>query len=119
MNFLKFAKPTLLVLFVFEIASLLILVHIYNEFVSNPQNYTSVAVLNRQAKKINKNAGLSLPEEEENILPKKFLIKDVPFSVQSPDSKWDDVGEESCEEASMIIVDYFWKKKPLDRKIHA
>ncbi len=48
---LRFAKPTLLVLLVLEIGSLFVLLHIYNQFVSNPKNYMSTAVYDRQAKK--------------------------------------------------------------------
>ena len=48
---LTIVKPTLLVVIVLEIMSLFFLLYIYDQFVSNPQNYTSTAVVNRQAKK--------------------------------------------------------------------
>lgn len=112
----------LLSIIVVEIITVFVLLHIYNKFVSDPKNFTSVAVVSQQSKKTNQlekinqeSAGQSV--KNINSLPKKFLIENVPFSIQSPDSLWDEVGEESCEEASMIIVDHFWKKKPLDRKI--
>jgi len=54
----RFIKPTLLAVIVLEIISLFALLHIYDEFVSNPQNYTSVSVINRQARKNNSNLDL-------------------------------------------------------------
>jgi hypothetical protein len=51
-------KPALLAVIVLEIISLFYLLHIYNKFVSNPQNFTSTAVINRQTKNINKNLDL-------------------------------------------------------------
>ncbi|MFH0852731.1 MAG: C39 family peptidase [bacterium] len=112
----KFIKPTLLALAVVEIFFVLFLLYIYDKFVSDPQNYTSSVAVVRQAKKAGANI---LPDisETKTGLPKSFLIENVPFSVQSPDSLWDEYGEESCEEMSEIIVDHFWTKKALDRKI--
>ena len=115
---LRLIKPTLLAVIVLEIASIFLLLRIYDKFVSDPKNYTSVAVLNRQAKKTNRTI-VDLAGEDSFLepLPNKFLIEGVPFTVQSPDSKWDEYGEESCEEMSEIIVDRYFKKLPLDRKI--
>ena len=47
---LTIIKPTLLAVIVLEIISLFYLLHIYDKFVSDPKNYTSTAVINRQAK---------------------------------------------------------------------
>ncbi len=125
---LKFIKPTLLAVIVLEIASIFFMLHMYNKIVTDPKNYYSPAVISQRAKKINphtfQGVGVNpalegLIEEEKSLqpLPKKFLISGVPFTVQSPDSKWDEYGEESCEEMSEIIVDRYWRKLPLDRKI--
>ena len=46
-------KPALLAVIALEIMSLFYLLHIYDKFVSDPQNYTSTAVINRQTKGIN------------------------------------------------------------------
>jgi hypothetical protein len=51
-------KPALLAVIALEIMSLFFLLHIYDKFVSDPQNYTSTAVINRQTKNINKNLDL-------------------------------------------------------------
>jgi hypothetical protein len=54
---------------------------------------------------------------EENKIPEIFLIQNVPFTSQSPYAKWDDVHEESCEEASLVMLEYFKKGKELNKKI--
>lgn len=41
------------------------------------------------------------------------VLLDVPFAPQSPYALWDERDEESCEEASLIIVHYYLKKKDL------
>ncbi|MDD4995352.1 MAG: C39 family peptidase [Patescibacteria group bacterium] len=41
-------------------------------------------------------------------LPDEFNL-DVPFTSQAPLKEWDETHEESCEEASVIMVDYFYK----------
>ncbi len=40
------------------------------------------------------------------ILPNK-VIYDVPFTTQSPFAKWDELHEEACEEASLIMLKYY------------
>ena len=70
---LKFIKPTLLAVVVLEIMSLFFLLHIYDEFVSDPQNYTSVAVVSRQARKNKSN--LNLDELMGSSTPSKLPAK--------------------------------------------
>lgn len=43
-------------------------------------------------------------------LPAEFNL-DVPFTSQSPHKEWDEVHEEACEEASAVMVDYFYQNK--------
>ncbi|MEI6587377.1 MAG: C39 family peptidase [Candidatus Moraniibacteriota bacterium] len=50
--------------------------------------------------------------EGKKNLPTKMLI-DVPFTSQAPLSKWDAYHEEACEEASLLMVEYFLKNKKL------
>lgn len=52
----------------------------------------------------------------EEKIPDKFLI-DVPFTSQAPFAKWDELHEESCEEASIVMVKYFLDKKNLSTQI--
>ncbi|MCX6761470.1 MAG: C39 family peptidase [Candidatus Moranbacteria bacterium] len=42
----------------------------------------------------------------------KILI-DVPFTSQAPFGKWDAYHEEACEEASLVMLDYFLQNKKL------
>jgi uncharacterized protein YvpB len=50
----------------------------------------------------------TLPENK--ILPEKILLK-VPFMSQAPFQKWDALHEDSCEEASLIMLADFIQKK--------
>lgn len=45
-------------------------------------------------------------------IPAKVLIS-VPFTSQAPFGKWDIYHEEACEEASLIMVEYFLQNKKL------
>ena len=57
-------------------------------------------------------AGLN-PETSTQILPVKediptsFLITNFPFQTQAPQSNWDGLHEEACEEASVTLVNYY------------
>ncbi|MEK7569949.1 MAG: C39 family peptidase [Patescibacteria group bacterium] len=42
-------------------------------------------------------------------LPKEFNLS-VPFVLQAPTANWDDVHNETCEEAAVLTVHYFWTK---------
>lgn len=58
-----------------------------------------------------------LPKEEEadSILSPKVKI-DVPFYVQSPFAKWDDLHNEACEEASLIMAESWIKNEVLEKQ---
>ncbi len=47
------------------------------------------------------------PTIKETTIPKQMLIKNVPFTSQAPYGKWDEVHEETCEEAAVLIVDKY------------
>lgn len=49
-------------------------------------------------------------------IPPRILIA-VPFTTQAPFSVWDQYHEETCEEASLLMVQYFLQKKPLTKEI--
>lgn len=53
--------------------------------------------------------------DEKNI-PDKILIP-TPFTSQAPFAKWDELHEEACEEASLIMLKYYLDKKPLTPEI--
>lgn len=50
-------------------------------------------------------------------LPKSFLIKNFPFQTQAPFANWDEIHDEACEEASIILVNYFLNQKDLSKEI--
>ncbi len=41
------------------------------------------------------------------------ILLEVPFAPQSPYAVWDERDEESCEEASLVIIHYYLQKKDL------
>lgn len=49
---------------------------------------------------------IAQPTETEVVIKNKYSL-DVPFIVQAPFANWDARHEESCEEASLIMVKYF------------
>lgn len=56
-----------------------------------------------------------VPEEsviQEVTLPTSAYLE-VPFTVQAPDGNWDNPFQEACEEASVIMVDYFLRGSTL------
>ncbi|MDO9231090.1 MAG: VanZ family protein [bacterium] len=52
----------------------------------------------------------------EEKIPDKILVK-VPFTTQAPFSKWDEIHEEACEEASIVMLEYYFTGKKLTREI--
>ncbi len=49
-------------------------------------------------------------------LAEKISIE-VPFTTQAPLGRWDALHEESCEEASLVMLEYYLNKKELTSKI--
>lgn len=47
-------------------------------------------------------------------LPDSYLIKNFPFKSQAPFANWDELHDEACEEAALILVDYYLNHKSLD-----
>jgi len=83
----------------------------------NIENNTVVAPEDNRA------ATNKIVADEQNIasnttpeIPNKILI-DVPFISQAPFANWDIIHEESCEEASLIMVKYFLDGKKLTPQI--
>jgi len=51
-------------------------------------------------------------KNEENELPAEFNLA-VPFTSQAPFANWDAVHEDACEEASIIMLDAFYRGRTL------
>lgn len=49
--------------------------------------------------------------------PLSFYIANVPFVPQAPFAVWDHLHDEACEEASLILVEYYLTKQPLNAEI--
>lgn len=76
-----------------------------------------------------KNFGLDLikekppePIEYQNVdesrdaprrVPTDSINLDIPFTPQAPLADWDETFKEACEEASVLMVDYYYKNKTL------
>ncbi len=56
---------------------------------------------------VNKNTN---SEPDPVVLPDEINL-DVPFTTQAPHSNWDEVHEETCEEASALNVHYYYQGK--------
>jgi hypothetical protein len=63
-------------------------------------------------KSLVKNAAEKLPVD---ILPEEINIA-IPFTSQAPFAVWDHLHDEACEEASLIMLDAFYKNKKLLNK---
>lgn len=78
-----------------------------------PENENQLIINNQVEEKINN-------EEEKNqeieTTEDSFALK-LPFTSQAPYAVWDELHNEACEEASLIIVDAFLKNKTLSPQI--
>ncbi|MCX6765795.1 MAG: C39 family peptidase [Candidatus Moranbacteria bacterium] len=54
--------------------------------------------------------------KEEKTLPEKIFIK-VPFTSQAPFAVWDIRHEEACEEASLLMLAYYFQGEKLNKEI--
>jgi hypothetical protein len=53
---------------------------------------------------------------ETEVLPLKAKINQVPFLVQAPLAVWDELYNEACEEAALIMAKYWQSEKKLDKE---
>jgi len=58
----------------------------------------------------------NIPAKNETKIPTSILIE-VPFTSQAPFAKWDAYHEEACEEASLIMLKYYFDGNKLTSKI--
>lgn len=68
------------------------------------------------SKKTLKVENKSQSKKDASVLPDKFQLE-VPFTSQAPFFVWDDLHEEACEEASLVMLKYFLDGKKLAPKI--
>lgn len=53
------------------------------------------------------------PAEDNFVLPSSHQISGVPFQSQAPFANWDQLHDEACEEASVVIVQYYNSRQSL------
>jgi len=80
----------------------------YSKFTSN-QWYTKFASFKEQARVSEFDP---LHENTEIILPDEVQLA-LPFQPQAPYGQWIPPYDEACEEASLIMIDYYFKNKSL------
>jgi len=69
-----------------------------------------------QAPAAPKPAPAAEPAKQTAQIPDSFSLN-IAFAQQAPFGNWDAVHEETCEEASMIMVDKYLKRQPLSEQI--
>lgn len=52
------------------------------------------------------------PKPKEEVLPFEFNL-DIPFTSQAPFAIWDEVHEQTCEEAAILMVNRYFKKQKI------
>lgn len=52
-------------------------------------------------------------DSQSQEIPSSYLIKNFPFQSQAPFGDWDKLHDEACEEAAVILVQYWQKGKSL------
>ncbi|KKP78201.1 MAG: hypothetical protein A2271_04335 [Candidatus Moranbacteria bacterium RIFOXYA12_FULL_35_19] len=61
---------------------------------------------------IKENISVEVPKS----IPEKVLLK-IPFTTQAPFAKWDEIHEEACEEASIVMLQYYFSGNVLTKEI--
>lgn len=59
----------------------------------------------------NTNAAANVNAEPEVVIPATFNL-DVPFTSQAPFAVWDEIHEDTCEEAALLMVHRFYEGSP-------
>lgn len=110
----NYMKKLLLVMgLVLILASATILIYHQRNQIQNRIDQEKSTVVFSEPQKTNNTAP---PEKKDSIkqkLPDSALIK-MPFLVQAPFANWDTTHEEACEEASLIMVNYYLNKTAIN-----
>lgn len=75
---------------------------------------------NSEADSDSKKEEIKAPEEKPAVKPKALpdkILTGVPFTSQAPFAEWDELHEEACEEASLIMLKYYLDGKKLTPEI--
>ncbi|MFC1656609.1 C39 family peptidase [Patescibacteria group bacterium] len=95
------------------IVLILILILVWAIFRSPEENTKTTKNQQKDSRQTTKD---SRPEDEiETPIPESYDIK-VPFISQAPFGIWDELHDEACEEASILLVHYFYQGINLTRE---
>jgi len=85
---------------------------------SIPQSVSKNEAISKQtADNSNLNQNFNINHSSRTIvLPAEFNLS-VPFTTQSPFAEWTEQDNESCEEAAILIVHYYWQGKTFTKEI--
>ncbi len=92
------------------------IIDVWNDWMAEPepQPISFPDILNRSNANTNvgddSNANTNTNSSAVQPLPAEFNLA-VPFTTQAPYANWDELHEESCEEASAITVHYYYQNK--------
>lgn len=79
---------------------------------------TPLPITQEETSVLNSDQVSDIPNQQEEkliALPLKLELS-VPFTSQAPQALWDELHNEACEEASMIMADAYFRKKPLTKE---
>ncbi|HBO60378.1 TPA: hypothetical protein DD449_01680 [Candidatus Berkelbacteria bacterium] len=97
----------------FILVGLLFITLALGHFVGN-QNNNKNFITEKNPKKNDQEKLPVIKETQEAAIPKEYLIRNVPFISQAPFANWDELHDEACEEASLVIIDYYLSGKDLN-----
>lgn len=76
-----------------------------------PESHSYTDIVNAfEPSTTNSNADNTLEDSTQTTIPTEYLL-DVPFTTQAPNANWDLPYQEACEEASALVVDFYYKEK--------
>jgi hypothetical protein len=70
----------------------------------------------KEIESINFKNYVKLEKEKPKIIP-EFVNLEIPFISQAPYAIWDELHDNACEEAAIIMVYYYLNKKELTKEI--
>lgn len=76
---------------------------------SNKNNLEQTVETKTTEEKVETKTNSSELSEDSTLLPDKVSLE-VPFQVQAPNANWDNIHEDACEEASLLMVYHFIAK---------
>lgn len=99
------------------------IVDVWNSWMENPvpepvtlEEAITLSNTSRPEPETDTNTGTEEPEPEPEIVLAEEFNLDVPFTTQSPFAEWTEQDNESCEEASALMVHFYWQGKTFTKQ---